>query len=185
MSQELLTTLSAVQANARRLVAGVGPDQWDAATPCTDWNVRQLVNHMGFTNRILGGAALGLAPTFGPDDDHVGTDPVAGFAERSEVNVTAWHSDGALDGSVEVPFEMPKVGALSANVLDIGIHCWDLASATGQDHGLTADQIAMIDGCDRALINEQVRAGGGFGDELTPASDDMLASMLAFVGRGG
>ena len=184
MSQELLTTLTAVQANARRLVAGVGADQWDSVTPCSEWNVRQLVNHMGFTNRILGGAALGESPTYGPDDDHVGSEPVAGFAERSEANVAAWHADGALDGDVEVPFEMPKTSALSVNVLDIGIHCWDVATATGQDHGLTPDQIAFIDRSDRAVIDEQVRASGGFGEELTPSSGGALASMLAFVGRG-
>lgn len=183
MSDELLTTLTTIQANARRLAAGVRADQWESPTPCSDWNVRQLVNHMGFTNRILGGAALGQTPTFGPDDDHIGTDAVAGFVERSKANEAAWHSDGALDGSVQVPFEMPKATALSVNVLDIGIHCWDLATATAQDHGLTAEQIALIDRSDRAVINEPIRASGGFGDELMPRGDDALTSMLAFVGR--
>ena len=184
MSDELLTTHTAIQANARRLVAGVGSEQWELTTPCAEWNVHQLVNHMAFTNRILGGAALGETPTFAPDDDHIGADPVAGFVGRSEANEAAWHSEGALDGDVQVPFEMPKVGALSANVLDVGIHCWDLASATRQHHGLTDDQVAMIDRCDRALINGDIRAGGGFGDELAPAADVALTSMLAFVGRG-
>lgn len=183
MSDELLATLTAIQLNARRLVHGVAADQWDLATPCSDWNVHQLVNHMAFTNRILGGAALGQTPTFGPDDDHVGADVIAGFAERSEANEAAWRSDGALDGVVEVPFEMPKVAALSVNVLDIGIHCWDLGQATGQDHGLTDEQIALIDQGDRQIINETIRASGGFGAELPSTSDDALTSMLAFVGR--
>lgn len=183
MPNELLTNLATVQANARRLVEGVAADQWDSPTPCSEWNVRQLVNHMGFTNRILGAAALGQAPTFGPDDDHVGADAPSGFAARSASNELAWGSDGALDGTVGVPFEMPSTAALTVNVLDIGIHCWDLASATNQDHGLTADLIAAIDAGDRAIINADIRASGGFGEELQPGSDDALTSMLAFVGR--
>lgn len=185
MSNEMLANLTAVQANARRLVDGVAADQWDAPTPCSEWNVRQLVNHMGFTNRILGGAAIGQAPTYGPDDDHVGSDAAAGFAERSASNEQAWRSEGALDGMVGVPFEMPSTAALTVNVLDIGIHCWDLATATNQDHGLSADLIAAIDAGDRAVINADIRASGGFGEELQPGGDGALTSMLAFVGRRG
>ncbi len=29
-----------------RLVAGVKPDQWELPTACTEWNVRQLVDHL-------------------------------------------------------------------------------------------------------------------------------------------
>ncbi len=27
-------------------VRAVGADQWDAPTPCSDWTVRELVNHV-------------------------------------------------------------------------------------------------------------------------------------------
>ncbi len=33
-------------AHTRTLVAGVGPAQWDAASVCSDWDVRALVNHL-------------------------------------------------------------------------------------------------------------------------------------------
>ena len=183
MSEQLLDQLDAVYANARRLVAGVGDDQWDTSTPCTEWNVRQLVNHMGFTARVLTASAGREAPTFAPDDDHVGDDPVAGFDRLATASSAAWRAPGALDGMVQVPADMPAVAALSANVLDIGIHCWDLATATGQEHGLTSEQIAVIDEADHMLINADVRAGGGFGEDLAPADSDALTKMLAFVGR--
>jgi uncharacterized protein (TIGR03086 family) len=183
MSDQLLDTLDAVSANANRLVAGVGPDQWDLPTPCSEWNVRQLVNHMAFSMRALGASALREAPTFGPDDDHLGDDPVGAFADHASANGAAWRSADATEGMVEVPAGMPAVGALSANVLDLGIHSWDLATATGQDHGLTGDQVAVIDQCDRQLITDDVRSGGGFGVVLAPSDEQPLTTMLAFVGR--
>ncbi len=183
MSDQLRDQLDAVYANATRLVAGVGEDQWELPTPCTEWNVRQLVNHMGFTARVLAASAKREAPSFSPDDDHVGDDALAGFEQLAASSVAAWRAPGAVDGMVQVPAEMPAVGALSANVLAIGIHSWDLATATGQDHGLTDEQIKVIDEADRMLISDDVRAGGGFGENLDPSGDAPLTRMLAFVGR--
>lgn len=185
MHDQLIETLVAIGETGERLIASVADGQWELPTPCSEWTVAQLVNHMGFTMRTLGAAARSDAVEWGPDDDHLGDDVVAGFARLSAEAVAAWRSPGAFDGNVSVPFEMPAVGALSANVLDVGIHCWDLAVATGQDHGLTAEQVATIDECSRALINDDVRAGGGFGEELDGGGGSVLSSMLAFVGRSG
>jgi len=35
------------------LIAKVRPDQWSAPTPCTDWTVRQLVDHLIGMNRVF------------------------------------------------------------------------------------------------------------------------------------
>ena len=183
MSDQLLDQLDSVYANARRLVAGIGDDQWELPTPCSEWDVRQLVNHMGFTARTLAASANRADISFAPDDDHVGADALAGLDRLATASVAAWRSPGAVDGMVQIPAEMPAVAALSANVLDIGIHCWDLATATGQDHGLGDDQIKVIDEADRMLISDEVRAGGGFGENLDPADEQPLTTMLAFVGR--
>lgn len=183
MTEQLLDALEGVNKNALRIVEGIGDDQWGLPTPCTEWNVRQLVNHMAFSARLLTVSARREAPTFAPDDDHLGDDPAGTFAGLVGDNSASWRQLGAVDGDVAVPAEMPAVAALSANVLDIGIHSWDLATATGRDHGLTAEQIAVIDGCDRMLVTDEVRAGGGFGDALEPADGAALTQMLAFVGR--
>lgn len=184
---ELLDALDAVQANARRLVGEVHPDQWSLPTPCAEWDVTALVNHMAFSNLALGAAARRDAEgTVDPTADHLGSNRVQGFATTSHSSSASWRSPHATEGDVSTPFDMPAVGALSANVLDIGIHCWDLAHATGQDHGLSAAQVELIDACNRALINEAVRASGGFGDELdVDEKASALAKMLAFAGRRG
>ncbi len=184
MSEQMLNTLEEVLANANRLAASVTPEQWSQQTPCTEWDTRSLVNHMAGTCNVLAAAATKSEPTSTPDDDHVGDDPVGGLAAATERNLAAWRSDGALEGMVSVPAEMPAMAALGVTILDIGTHCWDLAQAIGTDHGLSAEAIATIDEWNRQVIQDDFRGEGkGFGVALTPESDDELATMLAFVGR--
>lgn len=180
---ELLDQLDAVYRNACRVVAGVRADQWELATPCSEWNVRQLVEHVGATTRLMRASAARSEPTAGGAQEHLGDDPAAAFGDLAAATMAAWRADGALDGMVQVPGEMPAEAALSINLLDVGIHTWDLATATGQEHGLTADQIATIDAIDRRTITDEVRDHAGFGDALDAERDDSLATMLAFVGR--
>lgn len=176
---DMLDTLDHIYGNANRLVAGVG-DKWDASTPCTEWNVRELVNHMAGTTKAMTASASRSQP--GEGDDHLGDDPVGSFAAAAAGASAAWRADGALDGNVQIPFEMPAAVALSINVLDLGTHVWDLATATGQDHGLSAEAVAAIDQANRMVVSDEVRSGGGFGEDLGN-KDDALANMLAFVGR--
>lgn len=180
---QLLDVHAEISKHALRLVEGVADHQWTQPTPCSEWDVRALVNHMAGTSKVLAASARREAPASAPDDDNLGDDPVASFAAAVAGAETAWRTPGALDGEVSVPFDMPAVAALGVNILDVGTHCWDLATATGQSHGLSANAIATIDAFNRQLVSDEVRSGGGFGDALEPASSDDLTEMLAFVGR--
>src|SRR4051812_34093343 len=52
-------------------VAGVGADQWQSPTPCAEWDVRQLVEHMhGGTAYLL--SALDATPPAATDEDTYG-----------------------------------------------------------------------------------------------------------------
>jgi uncharacterized protein (TIGR03086 family) len=181
MSAEMLDALDRVYANANRLVAGVAGDQWGRPTPCSEWDVRQLVNHMTGTSKV--GAAAASRGSRPSDDDHLGDDPVGAFAAAARATQLAWRAEGATEGQVSVPADMPAVAALGVTILDIGTHSWDLATATGQDHGLDEPTIALIDQWNHRVISDEVRAGRGFGDDLGPQGDDPLANMLAFAGR--
>lgn len=182
-AQQLLSIFEAVTANANRLAATVGADQWSNATPCEEWNTHQLVNHMAGTCNFFVSSAGRQEPTSTPDDDHVGDDPIGGIRSATTNVVAAWRADGALDGMVTAPGEMPAIAALGINLLDIGTHCWDLAQSIGVDHGLTDEQVAAIDHWNRAMVTDEVRAGGGFGSAMDIDDDSELAQMLAFVGR--
>ena len=181
--EQLLDVHAEISTNAVRLVEGITDEQWSQPTPCSEWDVRALVNHMAGTSKVLTASARREAPTSEPNDENLGDDPVGSFTTAIAGAQAAWQTPGALDGEVNVPFDMPAVAALGVNILDVGTHCWDLATATGQEHGLSAGAVAAIDAFNRQLVSDEVRSGGGFGEQLEPQSADDLAEMLAFVGR--
>ena len=45
--------LGAAMAAVGTIVDGVGNDQWSAATPCGDWSVRQLTDHLVSGDRLF------------------------------------------------------------------------------------------------------------------------------------
>ena len=46
-------------ANTERLVRGIRADQWNAGTPCTEWDLRTLVNHTTWVVSMFGAVTAG------------------------------------------------------------------------------------------------------------------------------
>ena len=164
-----------------RRLAGVGAHQWSAATPCSDWTVRDLVGHVvRTTNAVYGN--LDDVPAPDVDDDA----EVADQWQRAHAAVGDALADRARAERVvggmfgEQPFESLVSRLLCADTL---VHTWDLARATGQDEVLDAE------GARRALefltpIDDAIRRPGGFGPKIIPASDaDDQTRFLNFCGR--
>ena len=57
---DALDALDAVGESNARLVRQVGSDQWDGATPCTEWNVRSLVGHLIMGRHVYRGFLEGV-----------------------------------------------------------------------------------------------------------------------------
>jgi hypothetical protein len=94
----LLLTISYVQARPwADLIANIRPDQWNAPTPCTEWTVRDVVNHLVATNLVFA-ALIGDDPMPERGADHLGNDPVEAYsasAEPQSVDGTAPASTGS------------------------------------------------------------------------------------------
>ncbi|QWZ06579.1 TIGR03086 family protein [Nocardioides panacis] len=167
-------------------VRGVAADQWDRPTPCTDWNVRALVNHVvgedAWTMPLMRGATIAeIGDSL--DGDLLGQDPlatgetladeaVAVVAERLPAGEKVHLSYGDED-----PAEY--VRQLSADHL---IHAWDLAAATGQDRTLDADLVDEV--ATWFVDREEIYRGAGFvGARVDGAADDPQARLLAAGGR--
>lgn len=136
----------------------VRDDQWTGPTPCTEWNVRQLVNHMARANlsyvRLLEG---GTAAEFvrQRDADALGDDPVGAFDRSVRACARAYARTGALRQFVDHPSGKITAGqALAMRTADTIVHTWDLARAVGADERLDADLVAWI--CDHL---EEIYAG--------------------------
>lgn len=176
-------------AEADRIVQGTSDDQLGNATPCTDWSVRDLINH------ITGGATMFarcVEEGSIPDDelgallggDNLGSDFKGAWRAASTRAVAAFESPGALEKMVTLPFgEMPAGIALNIAVFDVTTHACDLASVTGQsitDTALLGDALAM----GKALIGPEMRAPGLFdAEQPCPADAPVEQQLLAFAGR--
>jgi uncharacterized protein (TIGR03086 family) len=178
-------------AAVQRLVDGVRPDQWTAPTPCTEWNVRQLLHHVANGNVVFAGVATGTRPPgpVTPEEravDRLGDDPAAGFRATGTVMHDAFLSPGFLDSTVETPMMGRQEGrtVVHMRINELLIHGWDLARATGQPADLPDD---LAEG---ALVLWQTRLAGRpregmpFGDPA-PFADDAPAidRLAAFLGR--
>jgi uncharacterized protein (TIGR03086 family) len=119
------------------LIAGVGPDQWAGPTPCAEWTVADLVAHMVTGNyvfaRILHGTPLAEAGAVATAATAPGGDLAEGFRDAASKLMDAYGQPGVLEQMFTIPVgTMPGVGTLHIRMVEMLVHGWDLAQATGQ-----------------------------------------------------
>jgi uncharacterized protein (TIGR03086 family) len=126
----------ALQATGK-IVAGTPAGRWDAPTPCAEWNVRQLLTHVVAGNWWA--AALSAGATIEQvgtrlDGDVLGADALRAYEQSAEAAGAAFNAPGVLDAPCAVSYG-PVPGEVYAGhrFVDVLIHGWDLAVATGQD----------------------------------------------------
>jgi len=178
----------------RRSVAGfadrvrqVRPDQWSAPTPCTDWDVRTLVNHIVNEERwmppLLAGATIAdVGDRF--DGDLLGDDPAGSAADAARESDAAISEPGALDRIVHLSFgDFPASEYLRQMLADHLVHAWDLAAAIGADRKLDGD---VIEECARwfAGVEDAYRSSGAIGPRVgVPAGAGDQDRLIAAFGR--
>jgi uncharacterized protein (TIGR03086 family) len=148
-----------------------------ADTPCEEWDVRTLMNHMLDTQNYFVSAGRGedaSPPSSPPPGDLLGNDPVADFERvRGEI-ISTFAEPGVIDRTG------PSLGIAFSDQL---LHGWDLATATGQDStmpdGLADAAYQMIHG---RFTDEQRQ--GIFKPEV-PVGREATAQdrLLAYTGR--
>ena len=132
-----------------RHLRAVAPDGWGAPTPCTEWDVRALVNHMTRGNLNYVGLLRGATREeflARRDEDALGHDPVAAYTGSVQACAAAFAEEGALDRVVDYPLgKLTGRRALDVRTADSTIHTWDLARALGADDTLDPGLVAWID----------------------------------------
>src|SRR5215212_1420461 len=88
--------------DAQAVVNQVRADDLGKGTPCSEWDVRALVNHMIGVLAMLIAPARGEEIDFGTQDlDRVGSDPSGAFADAAAAFVAAWSVPGATERVVK------------------------------------------------------------------------------------
>lgn len=161
------------------VIAGVRPDQFAAATPCPDMDVRTMLGHLvGVLDRIAalakGEDPFSVVETHSPDD---GWSEV--WAEAGTRTAAAWRDDALL----ERPMALPWIQGSGAEVLtsyfsELTVHTWDLAVATGQqpdwdDTVVTAalEARAILPAENRRAVFEQISAAMGLAEVAIPFAE--------------
>jgi uncharacterized protein (TIGR03086 family) len=171
-------------ADAERLIASLRPDELSLPTPCSEWNVRQVIDHMIGTNHAFARAVSGAAPAHGASPS--GDDPAAAYAASARAALAAWQTPGALERTLNLPFgRMPGAQAIGFNIGDQLVHTWDLAKATGRDRTLDAEAAAAVLEAVRQRVSPEARGPGRpFGPEQPCPPDAPISDRLAaFLGR--
>jgi uncharacterized protein (TIGR03086 family) len=168
-------------------VQQVRPDQWQQPTPCSDWDVRTLVNHIVNEDRwtvpIMAGATIAeVGDRF--DGDLLGDDPLGNTADAASEADAAVGEPGALDRTVHLSFgDTPAEEYVRQLLADHLIHAWDLAAATGLDRELDPDAVRV---CAEWFVEREdlYRDSGATGPRVeVPATADEQSRLLAAFGR--
>ena len=174
-------------ASAARLVSGVRAGQWHDPTPCTEWDLRVLVNHMTYEN--LWAAELFPGKTMAEvgdrfDGDVLGDDPAGAFNRSVEAATTAVSAPGAMVAVCHLSFgDTPGSEYATELFADMLIHGWDVAKASRQDAALDAALVEV--GLPLAEEMMPLAAGSGAFAAPVPVPEDAPAQtrLLALLGR--
>lgn len=165
----------------------VDPASWDASTPCADWDVHTLVNHVVgellWLPPLLEGKTIAeVGGRF--DGDVLAEDPVATWRSAAEAAQAAAEQPGAQERTVHLSFgDFSGSDYLGQIVSDVIIHSWDLARAAGLDDRMDATLLEFATNFLTPQI-EAWRSAGAFGPAVDVGADaDPQDRLLAQTGR--
>lgn len=175
-----------------RRVRAVGPVQWADPTPCTEWDVHDLVEHLvreqlWVPYLLEGGTIEGAGGRF--DGDAMGEEPVATWELASREARTAWLRPGSLESTVHLSFgDAPGSLYLWQMTFDLAVHAWDLARAIGADERLAPSLVRAL--LESEQISDDLDADQGQGGpgmfapaRPVPEGADDQTVLLARTGR--
>jgi uncharacterized protein (TIGR03086 family) len=165
------------------VVTHISPAQLDDPTPCTQFTVRGVLEHMIAGATSFAAAFRGDSPPSA--DDNRPSDPLGRFGEALGGLGEAMHLPGALDRTIEAPFgDVPGDAFARFVVLDGLVHGWDLATATGQLFQPPDPLVAAVDSFAREAIVPAMRDAKMFAAPVPTLADDTpIERLIAFTGR--
>jgi uncharacterized protein (TIGR03086 family) len=184
---DLTDIYSRATAEFDRRVQAVSGDQWSWSTPCTEWNVRALVNHLVNEDRwvpeLLRGMTIeDVGDRF--DGDLLGNDPKTAWRDAMEQARAAVSEVGALERTVHLSFgDLLGRDYIAQVATDHVVHAWDLARGIGAVDRLDPELVEFAYGVLEPQVQEW-REAGAFEDEVQADPDaDLQTKLLAITGR--
>jgi uncharacterized protein (TIGR03086 family) len=168
---------------ACNLIACVRPDQLEQATPCTEWGVRALINHVVGGNLRVAAMVTGEP---GPDggESVLGGDPLASFQNSFGRLCEAFDRPGFLEQAFPTPLgEGPGALLVEMRVVELTIHTWDVVAATGRPRDLDPELVSFADSFLRSRPIPRGLGGPFAPEQPSPPGASDADRLAAFAGR--
>jgi uncharacterized protein (TIGR03086 family) len=176
--------LSAIPAFTATVLA-VPDDAWGKPTPCEEWSVRDLVNHMTgehlWAPRLLRGETVEEVGS-AYDGDVLGDDPAGAWRTAARASAEAW-AYANLGSNVHVSFGLISATDYAEEMLvDLAVHRWDLQR--GASVGEAMDGAVVQHALNHVRDQADIYAGSGlFGPPVPTESEAAHDQLVALVGR--
>ncbi|GAA4992131.1 TIGR03086 family metal-binding protein [Kitasatospora paranensis] len=178
---------NAQEAVGRQVRAAADGALWPGPTPCADWSVRELANHVAseqlWAPALLAGRTVAeVGDRF--DGDVLGDDPAGVWTACAAAALAAFAEPGALQRTVHLSYgERPSLDYCREMTVDAIVHAWDLAVGVGADAGIdpAAAEFALAQVTPYA---DGLASSGVFGPPVpVPPGADAQTRLLGLLGR--
>jgi uncharacterized protein (TIGR03086 family) len=163
----------------------ISVDQWHQPTPCSDWDVRMLVNHLVYEERwtkpIVDGKTIEEVGS-SLEGDLLGDDPVGAMAASAAEATAAVDERVPEGGTVHLSFgDFPVEEYVMQLVADHLVHGWDLAAGTDANRLMDPELVSVV--AEWFAPQEELwREAGAIGPRFD-AGGDPQSDLLAAYGR--
>ena len=171
---------------ADRHVQRIGPSQWTNATPCDEWDVRALLDHLVYEtlwvpDLVAGATIEQVGDRY--DGDRLGDDPATAWAAARAAAI-----DGVRSAEPDVVVhtsagEVTAESYLTEMLFDASIHGWDLAQGIGVEHSIPDDVAADLVTWFTPQVERWVAAGAIARPAPAPDDADAAVKLIALSGR--
>ncbi len=184
--RDVIDMLDRTTSAVEDLLADFDMELLAAPTPCTEWTVSELLDHLVTGARMFTSAASGNPPATDAQQSEPPDAPQLRYADARTEMVSAWRRRG-LKG--EVPFgpsgKTPAQVVCTTAMWDHLTHGWDLAQALGKPYHVDDDILAVVWDFSVSFMTPDRR---GPGQPLAPAAQaappaSRLDQLMAFLGR--
>ena len=170
-----------------RLIAGVADEKLSAPTPCAQFDVRALMNHMVVANHFFVSVASGQ-PMEGAGDEVpevLGDDPAIAHGQSAVELMKTLREPGVQERTFNFGFaQMPAAMGLGLMLTETTVHGWDLAKAAGGDTSIDADVATMLLQGSQGIDAMRSPEGNPFGPAVeVPETASPGDRLVAFLGR--
>ena len=166
-----IDVLDSILASTAALLDGVRDEQLTLPTPCAEFDVRALRDHI-----LRGGTMFAVAASGAAGGD---------FRADAALMVRGWREQGT-DRSVTVGVgEVPATVAVGMSIVEFCTHGCDLALATGQEIPYTDDELGRALAVAQASVPDDFRGPGKAFGQVVDVDDTATSAhrLLGFMGR--